>query len=308
MNNELVRVLTQRLDPVGCEVINLPARIWVFGGPTNSPGQPAASLRDCFWRRTLEPDFTRPWAEDLARPEDFGDWWAFSGYSDLLTFERDACFLARAIILFVESPGSFAELGCLASQDSILPQVLTIVQRKYWEQSARRSYLRLGPLQRVRSRGIECTIGTNEKTELPEDDFNAIVETIDAWLRINARRTHFDPKNISHILLIIADIVDLILVCKQIDIDAVLRFYGVIIDEQILTQYLELLSFFSLIQREVRGKEIFWIQVRDSDAPWVDHKATYGSRFVRENFKVFAKQQIDRNDRLRSIYGRLHVL
>ncbi|MHB8366523.1 MAG: retron St85 family effector protein [Acidithiobacillus sp.] len=305
MNSELVTVLTEQLDPAGCEVINLPARIWVFGGPTEPSSEPAGSLRDCFWRRTLKSTFNRPWAEHLARPEDFDDWWAFSGYSDLLTFERDACFLARAIILFVESPGSLAELGCLASHDSILPQVLTVVQRQYCEQGSRRSFLRLGPLNRVQNHGAECVIGTNQETELPDDDFDAIVETIDEWLKTNPQRTRFDPNKPAHIFLIAADLVDLMLISKQTEVDAVLKFYGVNLDEQILAQHLELLSFFKLIQKEVRGREIFWVRAPGSDAPWVDHKAKSGGRFFREKFKIYAEEYVNGKIRLKSVYGRL---
>lgn len=305
MDSGLVTKLTEQLDPAGCVVINLPCRIWVFGGPTEHPNNPAGSLRDCFWRRTLTGTLDRPWAKHLARPEEFQDWWAFSGYHDLLTFERDACHLARAIILFVESPGALAELGCLASHDTILPKVLTVVQRQYYAEDARQSFLRLGPLKRVQECGEECVIATNNNAELPEDDFNAIIETIDEWLKDNPQRTGFKPNEPAHILLLTADLVDLMLVSKQIQIDTGLKFYGVNFDNKTLEQNLELLSFFKLIKKEIRGKEIFWVRAPGSDGPWIDHKANDGGTFSRERFKIGALEHVNRNPRLKCVYERL---
>lgn len=309
MASQLVTALIEQLDPAGCDVINLPDRIWVFGGGINDSDLSPGSLRDCFWRRALNPAFSRPWAHCLDRPEDFDDWWAFSGYSDLLTFERDACFLARAIILFVESPGSIAELGCLASHDSILPRVLAVVQRKYHSQQARQSYLTLGPLRRVKNRGAECIISTLLDRQLPEDDFNAIVETMDDWLTASPQRSRFNPLEPAHVILLIADIVDLLLIGKSADVEVVLSFYGVSIDDEKLEQYLELLGFFGLIQKEVRGREVFWLRAQKSEAPWFDHKGKDDGKFVRARFKIDEAEKYVRGEaRLRSVYGRLHEI
>lgn len=305
MSSDLVTYLTEQLDPAGCKVINLPDRIWVLGGFMTSPGEPPASLRDCFWRRTIESTLNRSWVRHLACPEEFPEWWAFSGYEDLLTFERDACFLARAILLFVESPGAIAELGCLASHESILPNILTVVQRHHLERDRRNSFLNLGPLKRVREHGGECVIGTNQEKELPEVDFDTIIETIENIISTNQMSSSFDKNNQSHVLLLVADVIDLMLVSKEKEIDYILNFYNVKLDEKILKQYLELLNFFDLVKKEKQGREIFWVRAPSSAAPWVDHKAKSGQKFVRERFKVGAEEYVKRNNLLRSVYGRI---
>jgi hypothetical protein len=310
LTSKLVSALIEQLDPAGCEVINLPDRVWVFGGKIREIANPAGSLRDCFWRKTLEPAFNRPWAKNLALPEDFDDWWAFSGYDDLLMFERDACFLARGTILFVESPGSIAELGCLASQDSILPRLMTVVQRRFHDEDARRSYLRLGPLDRVRKYGHQCVIGTSEPNSMPGDDFDAIVESVDAWLATPPRHMRFKAEEPAHRILFVADLCDLLLIVKLADLGELLQFFGVQLSLRTLEQYLELLAFFGFIRKEQRGREVFWMRAPDSDAPWISYKAAdRESRFVRERFKIERADEHVRSDpRLKSVYGRHHVV
>lgn len=310
MTNKLASALTEQLDPAGCEVINLPDRIWVFGGNIRDVGEPPGSLRDCFWRKTLEPAFSKPWAEHLARPEDFDDWWAFSGYEDLLTFERDACFLARGTILFVESPGSIAELGCLAAHDSILPRLMTVVQRQFHNEDARRSYLRLGPLDRVERAGQQCVIGTARPNSMPSDDFDAIVESVDEWVAQPHRHIRFRAEEPAHRILLVADLCDLLLIVKSSDLCELLPFFGVNLPLQSLEQYLELLAFFRFIRKEQRGREVFWMRSPDSDAPWISYKAAdRQNRFVREKFKIEqADEHVKSNSRLRSVYGRHHVV
>ena len=100
MPGEPLDQLHDQLDPGACRLANLPGRIWLFGGKggfrMGSP-DPCESLRESFWRQSMALPTSpgRAWVTDLDIPENHPGWWAFSGYDDLLTFERDACHLAR---------------------------------------------------------------------------------------------------------------------------------------------------------------------------------------------------------------------
>ena len=134
----------ETIDAGQSRVTRLPHRIWLFGGQfAESTTLPPRSLRDAFNRSCHKR--SNEWIQDITRPEDYPDWLAFSGYEDLLLFERDAGLLSRAIVLFVESEGAIAELGAFALDDQLHKKLFVVISRKYRESPFRQSFLNLAP-------------------------------------------------------------------------------------------------------------------------------------------------------------------
>ena len=307
MERTPVEQLALSIASTGCRVINLPKRIWVFGGGiAPDTKEPSESLRDSFWRQQLRSHPGRPWFEHFDRPENHQGWWAFSGYDNLLEFERDACYLASQTIVFSESPGSHAELGALAADEFILPKLLVVVQQKYLEEDHRESFLNLGPLRRVELLKKKCVIAGVSNTDLLEDDFDAVVETFDlAFGPFQQRRVEFHSLNQTHRLLLIADLVDLFLVSKVSDIKTALDYFGVHMDVGQLERALSLLFFFGFVRLETRGTEQFWVQVKDGEAPWLDYTSiTPHVPFDRQRFKVEWQAIVATDKRRNSIFQR----
>ena len=295
------------VNPKGCHLINLPNRIWVFGGPVaENTQEPSESLRDSFWRHTLNAIPPQNWFVDLDRPENHQGWWAFSGYDDLLEFERDACYLARKTILFSESPGAHAELGALALDDSILPRLFVVVQNQYLNEGTRESFLNLGPIKRALNKGARCVIDGSGPKNLTNDDFEAIVDSFNAVLGEGEHnRVSLQLKNPTHRLLLIADLVDLFLVSKAVDIQKALSHFEIEIHIDSLAKELNLLSFFNFVRLEFRGNEPFWVRSPSSDSPWVDYKANSGNaHFDRGRFKVVSQTYVEADKRLNYIFKR----
>lgn len=308
MSGEPLGRVFNKLDPAGCRIVRLPQKVWLFGGPgkfTTRGWEGPESLRESFWHQGLNgvPPSGDHWTKHLDFPEQHEDWWAYSGYDDLLVFERDACHLARAVILFAESPGSLAELGALAVDDTIIDRLVVVVQSKYLQPEQRRSFLSLGPLQRVDSRNGRCVISVHNGTVLPPDDFATVMQFVDQWLPQVPKTEKFKPKNPTHRLLLIADLIDLLLVCKPDELRADLHHFGVELKSDELSRFASLLDFFGLIRVELRGKEPFYTRRVDSDAAWIDYTAIEG-RFDRSHFKTERQLLIEADMRLRSILGR----
>lgn len=299
-------LLIQQVDPKACHLINHPRRLWVFGGVCGESSEPIKSLRDAFWRKTINPPFPKvpDWISELSRPEEFDDWWAFSGYEDLLSFERDACYLARATILFAESSGSIAELGALAIDDYILPKLFVVIQNKYLEDERRRSFLNLGPLKRVESRGYRCVISSHEGVSLLEDDFDTIIESIESWLPHPHQTSTIQPKNPTHRLLLIADIIDLLIISKKNEVMRAISHFGIEISDSELSRSIKLLDFFHLIKIQTRGNEPFLMHRNDSQAPWINYTAIKGKSFDRSRFKTKCQELILDDKRKKSILER----
>lgn len=67
-------------------------------------------------------------------------------YNDLITFEEDIARIASVVLVISESPGSLAELGAFASNDTIRPSLRVLVQSSY---ERAESFIRFGPIQRI---------------------------------------------------------------------------------------------------------------------------------------------------------------
>lgn len=310
MPGEPLDQLRDQLDPGACRLANLPGRIWLFGGKGGfrmGSHEPCESLRESFWRQSmmLPPSPSRAWVSDLDIPEHHEGWWAFSGYSDLLTFERDSCHLARAVVLFPESPGSLAELGALAVDDSIVDRLLVVVQSMFLEQDRRESFLNLGPLKRVYDRGLRCVIGVNTTLDLPADDFEAVMAFIDAQLPRALRTERLRIENPTHKLLLIADLVDLLLIARPTELQAALLHFGMAIDLVNLERATKLLAFFGLIRIDHRGMEHFFVRQKRLDRTWVDYTSRDGQpTFDRSRFKLDRKTMLAGDRRQLSVLGR----
>ena len=251
------------------------------------------------------PSPHRKWVCDLDIPENHAGWWAFSGYEDLLTFERDACHLARAIVLFPESPGSLAELGALAVDDAIFARLLVVVQSEYLEADNRESFLNLGPLKRVNDLDHRCVIGVKSAKVLPAEDFETIMEFIDARLPPMRSTEKLRVELPTHKLLLIADLVDLLLISRPIELQAALLHFGMSITQPELDRASKLLEFFGLVRIEHRGTEHFFVRREKSDRTWVNYAARDGSPvFERSRFKLDRSALVSGDRRLMSVLER----
>lgn len=78
--------------------------------------------------------------------EDVKDWNSYSAYDDLIEFEKDIAHICKTIVLFVESPGSIAELGSFAIIPGVTEKLIVFVHSDYADSS---SFVSLGPLKRI---------------------------------------------------------------------------------------------------------------------------------------------------------------
>lgn len=296
--------LVSLTDPEGCHVTNLPSRIWVLGGTfEDSSNGPALSFRHAFWRRTLTAQ--RPaWLRDLIRPEDMAGWLEHSGYTDLLEFERDACYLARATILFAESPGSHAELGCIGIDESLSRRLVVVVEQKYRAEAQKNSFLSLGPLRRAEHDGLLCVIDPDVDFNLPEADYEAIIESLQSWLPTQPKREKFNPQNRAHIFLLIADLADVLLIATETDLIEATKHFGVSIRPDDFRKFLGMLKFLGLIRLYEYGAAKYWLR-EGGNGPWIDYKSSDGKvPFDRVRFKVKASVTLAEDRRLKAIYER----
>lgn len=87
--------------------------------------------------------------------EEIKEWNHYDIYPDLLGFEEDIAHICKLVVLFVESPGSLAELGFFAVTEEIARKLLVFLPRHY---SGDSSFINLGPIKYLKSRERESVL------------------------------------------------------------------------------------------------------------------------------------------------------
>ena len=103
---------------------------------------------------------------------------------DLLTFEEFLAEISDFIILFVESAGSFCELGAFAYADSLFGDKLMIIVDKKYENDF--SFINIGPVSKAKKNKSKVIYSNIEESSFLSDD--SIREAI------NQRIKSFSPR------------------------------------------------------------------------------------------------------------------
>ena len=76
--------------------------------------------------------------------ENINDWFKEGHFSDLVTFEKQVANLASVIVLFLESPGSIAELAFFSQIPEVTKRFLVFLDTYHYQKN---SFIRQGPIQ-----------------------------------------------------------------------------------------------------------------------------------------------------------------
>ncbi|WP_162932226.1 retron St85 family effector protein [Solimonas sp. K1W22B-7] len=179
MTFDAINTFIETVDPQRATVVSFPEFILVFGGPLAKKVRSSpVSQRDAFlrWLAANRSELHSV----LLLPESFEDWNDFSTYSDLLLFEKDLGYLTSAVVVFLEAPGSIAELGAFSQIDSLSERLMVVVSDEY---HPARSFISLGPIRSVKETQQHphsvCTIPSVVPNELKKHA-PVIAEMLDA--------------------------------------------------------------------------------------------------------------------------------
>lgn len=121
------------------------AYILLCGGVVETIHNPPASLRDHYLRKALEKGELKA---ELIQIEEINEYYDKGApYPDFVDFERDIAQLSELVLLFSESPGSFAELGSFSSYLEIYEKTLVVIRARH---SNGTGFIARGPLQKLR--------------------------------------------------------------------------------------------------------------------------------------------------------------
>lgn len=245
--NETLSKLVSSVDPASLKV-HVPSRVvFLCGGAIDRSDPPALPkmLRDVYYRHR-KTDFAKlPFKIVLA--EDANPLTTDAGYEDLLSFESDLAQVVGLIVLFVESAGSFAELGAFSALETIAPNLLAVVLDHFYRQE---SFIKNGPIKYLEIRHGEESILSIEMDQLGVSDpydlsaTNPVVLTESLESTINSRLGKlkkwraFDHASDGHKILAITGLCQEYGALTQGEIKGLLERLGVSVELTRLKSYL----------------------------------------------------------------------
>ena len=134
---------------------------------------------------------------ELLYPEDlFDDLLAGQGQHSLLKLENLLAESVDAIVLFPESPGSFAEIGAFSNNESLAQKMIVLSNRKY---KSDKSFINYGPYRLVRDSGTGKVLHINYDHLSHPDEARKIYKQVNDNIT-NIRKSHPVEKNVANIL------------------------------------------------------------------------------------------------------------
>lgn len=252
----------ETIDLTKSRVNRFPGFVFVCGGSIEDIKDHPSSARDAVVRFIYDKSVYQNLQKHLIQAEEIKDWLEESIYTDLISFERDLAELASVVVLFVESPGSIAELGAFSVVDQIAKKLLVFIRDKSYQQD---SFISLGPIKYLQNERADINDEVvrvypwklavpNENSDFGPVDISSIHsfasdicnDILEASIKAN-KSHQFSEVLPGHVMLLICDLIDISLALKQTEILQYLNTLGIAIDTKKLRQYLFILEKFQLI-------------------------------------------------------------
>jgi hypothetical protein len=276
-------------------VQNAPDYVFLCGASLKDPEH---SLRAQFYNEKILPNPDFKARTQLS--EDANEWYkSRDHFEDLLELEEYLAALSGCILLFVESPGAFAELGAFTQMASLRDKLLMIMEQFY---EGKPSFIVDGPIQfatrskfgRIRwypwlmkpdGPPPHCIdhAGLDDTLDSIADELS---EMLAEWKDKSKKRPRFEAGNRGHVMLLIADLVSLCVVCHESEIQKILAELGISCETSALSKCLYLLSKLGLIATEKYGHIYYFFG--DTTAPdyiWYAPKAPADRRKLADRLR-----------------------
>lgn len=241
MSSNAIDVFTSSVNPAATRIKELPPIVLVFGGKL---GGPYDSARQMFlnWL-TAKNHFID---EFVRLPEHFNNWNDFEGYDNLIDFERDAASLARAIVLFSESEGSFAELGAFCMDDILAERLFVVIGVEHYGAG---SFIAHGPIKKIEHHyeGAICVVDSIDPAKI-QQELDQVADALSEKINSIPKSVGFNPQRQRDQFLLAVDLVDLFGAITLNELRELMRFMGVEIARTRLEQVVNQIRRFELFE------------------------------------------------------------
>ena len=241
----------------GSEVSLTPPIIFACGGIVDVQLPEPKSVRGFFIEHIASKESQLHSYIRLA--ENFKDWLHDSKYADLKTFEEDLAHISSLILIFLESPGTIAELGLFTTYDNLINKLMVFVSEDHYESD---SFIKLGPLRYISDKNEEMVrcypwdeknLKNSTKSVLKD-----ISQDIKDLLKKYNKKEMFQIDNPGHISFLIFEIILLFKALKYNEISKFLDCLDLSISKSELNRFLFLLEKLEFISKKSYGSEFYY--------------------------------------------------
>jgi len=286
-------------------VVYLPPIILVFGGIVDVKLAIDCSCRNLFLTEALRLKF--PYGKELKIPESYPEWNTFEGYQNLIDFETDAGCLSRAIVLFLESPGSLAELGAFCMDDDLRRLLFIVVEEEHYTSD---SFIKLGPIKKIEnddSGDSICVVPTLEKpaefaTEIPD-----ILVSLKEKLDKGHKKQGFDCNRNRDKYLLIADLIDLFCAVNVSELHTLAINLGMNLATKDIKRILRQLILFELVSEVPINTHKYYVANKGYKTDYLDYNSAIPEKkFDRTSFKLQMYELLNGDALRKRAYAQVH--
>jgi hypothetical protein len=283
--------------------VHAPSRVvFLCGGTQDSASPKPLSRRDAFFRTI--PATSSKYRTILA--EDANPLTTEAGYKDLFRFEQDIAHLVGLVLLFVESPGSIAELGAFAALQPVAARLLAVLDDFHYEQV---SFIKNGPVLHLETEYGEESILTLDRKELGIDDEGSIIQMdetrfnesvlpeVEKRLENLVSWSSFDSKNRGHIIILMTGLCQEFGALKITEIRTYLEKLGVR-DLQV-NNYIYCAQLLGWLKKIHKGNNIFYVASPLETAIDFIFDGEAGSTFDKMRWRASVREHWKATDRPR---------
>lgn len=300
MAGNVVEIFKAAVSPQNARIEQLPPIVLVFGGRLGGANN---SARQIFitWMMVKKPAIS----SQIRTPEQFADWNNFEGYSNLVDFEIDAGHLTKAIVLFSESEGAFAELGSFCTDPILADRLFVVIAKEHYDAP---SFIANGPIKKIELGHDHsvCVLDTLDptKVELQLPDLSAALEE---KLSTLPKTLTFQPSRHRDQFLLVADLVDLFGALTRKELYDLVHEMGVDVDYTRLDRITSQLLRFELVELVPGATKRFFVAPKNR-LSYLNYASPHGAAaFDRVRFKLVTANPWLKSDAARNkAYEEIH--
>jgi hypothetical protein len=306
MDDQPLKQFQEAIDSKKLKIVNFPSLIFFCGGKCADNNADYYSMRH-YMLHYLKKNHDEV-SKRLIMAEKINDWYRDGHYKDLLTFEKDIAGLAEKIIIFVESPGSIAELGSFSQITEIKNKLIVFISNTHYDQE---SFIKNGPISyllneskeivyvhpwttKTSLKGKECIVMDNIE-EYASDIATEIIKSLGA----NKRERTFRNTDSGHVILFMADIIDIMFASKKHEIAKMLAVLDLPDIDSMIDKYLFILQKLEIVKCITYGNDSYYIRPKTSEPenPYIQYsyKDTVRSK-ERIAWKMLFRDWYKKND------------
>lgn len=225
-------------------------------------------------------------ADGFIIPEHFKSWNHFDTYKNLLAFEEDICSVVDGVLVFLETAGAIAELGCLLKNPDVSHKLIVVVNSEYDEDS----FINLGMLKYLNEAFSDVNVIASVNASLDKEETAFISAELQRRFADMPKTETFRAGHLRHLLFLLIDFIELIQVARISDIQHFLHCLNFEYPKARLEQFLFVLKNLGFIQeRKILDERCLYVDV-NADRPAIEYafnaspskKLSWKARFFEE--------------------------